>query len=320
MEQKIMNIAIAVNEKFVKYACVMLTSVFENHKDKEVQVFVLYGQVADEELQHFHNLGSKYNQKIHLVKMEKKWFPEELPHTEEWPLEVYYRLALTDILPKEIDRILYLDVDVIVKDSIWEFYNTDFQGKSLCVCPDMSALSGGMSYAQRELFNEYMKEKEFQYFNSGVLLMNIGKIRENVSLDYFICTALQVNIAVADQDLLNYVFHGDVLYLDENKYNLFAKLAYNAGYGYDWVKENTSIIHFAGRKPWQHEALHFNTEKFWWKYAKLTPFYTQLLEDIVLNEVESGFMNDTIEQLNREKMELSMTLEKCMDLLKRMGI
>jgi len=320
MEQKVMNIAIAVNEKFIKYACVMLTSVFENHRDRELQVFVLYGQAGEEELEHFRDLASRYNQTIHLVKMKKEWFPEELPHTKEWPLEVYYRLALPDILPEDIERILYLDVDVIVKDSIWDFYNTDFQGKSLCVCPDMSVLDGGLMQKQYDLFKEYMRQIDFKYFNAGILLMNIKKMRENVSLDFFVQMGLKLNIGAQDQDLLNYVFYKDVRYLEETKYNLFAKIAYNQGLGYDWVKENTSIIHFAGRKPWQHEALHFNTEKFWWQYAKLTPFYTQLLEDFVWNEVDSGFMNDTVEKLNREKLELSTALEKCMDLLKRIGM
>ena len=229
-EMKEMNIAIAVNEKFIPYACVMLTSVFENHPETKIQVFVLYGQAEDEVLENFARLAEKYHQTIHLVKIPREWFPAELPHTEEWPMEVYYRLALVNILPREIDRILYLDVDIIVKDSIWEFYTSDFGGNSLCACEDMSALGGGMSQEQRDLFREHIKREDFRYFNSGVLLMNIKKMRENVSLEYFIQTAMSINIAVADQDLLNYVFYGDVKYLDESRYNLFAKI-YKSIYG-----------------------------------------------------------------------------------------
>ena len=184
----------------------------------------------------------------------------------------------------------------------------------------VNVIGGGLMQKQYELFQEHMKQENFQYFNAGILLMNLDKMRENVNLEFFVQMGLKLNIGAQDQDLLNYVYHGDVRYLDEKKYNLFAKLAFNEGLDYDWVKENTSIIHFAGRKPWQHEALHFNTEKFWWQYAKLTPFYIQLLEDVVLNEVDSGFMNDTIEKLNQEKLELSMTLEKCMEILKKLGI
>lgn len=318
MEKQRMNIAVAVDEKFIRYACVMLTSVFENHLEKEVQVFVLYGQIAEAKLEPFKVLAETYGQTIHLMRIDPEWFPQELPHTEEWPMEVYYRLALVDILPKEIDRILYLDVDVIVKDSVWEFYSSDFQGKSLCVCQDMSALRGGMSRGQCELFSEHLGNPDFKYFNSGVLLMNLDKMRQNVSLDFFIQTGMSIQIAVADQDLLNYVFYGDVRYMEESRYNLFAKIAYNEGFGYDWVKENTSIIHFAGRKPWQHETLHYNTERYWWEYAGRTPYYTQLLEEMVLNEIDSAFMNDTIERLTQEKQELMAALQKCMDLLKRM--
>ena len=317
MAQNTMNIAVAVDEKFVKYSCVMLTSLFENHRDREIQVFVLYGQIDETQLKYFADLADRYEQKIQLIQMQREWFPEELPHTKEWPLEVYYRLALTDILPTEIDRVLYLDVDVIVKDSIWEFYSTDFQGKSLCACRDMSALDG-MAPAQYELFREHRKDPDFKYFNTGVLLMNLKKMRENVSLDFFIRTGLELNLVAVDQDLLNYVFHGDVQYFDEYRYDLFAKLAYNKGLGYDWVLQNTSIIHFAGRKPWHHETLHYDTEKFWWNYAKMTPFYAQFLEDVVLNDVESGFKNELINKMSREKQELSVALQKCVDLLKRL--
>ena len=57
------------------------------------------------------------------------------------------------------------------------------------------------------------RNPEFQYFNSGILLMNLVKMRENVTLDFFIQTAMQIHIAVADQDLLNYVFYNDVCFL-----------------------------------------------------------------------------------------------------------
>ncbi len=312
-----MNIAIAVDEKFVKYACVMLTSVFENHPEQEIQVFVLFGQISEKELENFKILEAKYHQKIHLINMKREWFPEKLPHTKEWPVEVYYRLALPDILPKELDRVLYLDVDIIVRDSIWDFYSSDFQGKSLCACQDMSALEG-MSSAQYELFKDYMTDPDFKYFNTGVLLMNLEKMRTITNLDFFIETGLKLNLVAPDQDLLNYVFYGDVRYFDEYRYDLFAKLAFNKGLGYDWVVQNTAIIHFAGRKPWHYETLHYDTEKFWWQYAGLTPFYMQFLEDVVLNEVESGFMNNLIDKMSSEKQELNVALQKCIDLLKRL--
>lgn len=314
-----MNIAIAVNDKFVKYACVMLTSLFESNIEHAIELYVLYSDISEEGRLCFQNLEKKYNRKIYMIKVNVERFPDELPHNEEWPMEVYYRLALVEVLPQEIDRILYLDVDIIVKESVLEFYNTDFAGKSLCACKDMSVRAQGISKEQYELFAECITNDDFEYFNSGVLLMNISKMRKNASLDFFIKKGLEVNIAVADQDLLNYIYYKDVKLVDEYKYDLFAKIAYNEGRTYEWVKNNVSIIHFAGRKPWHYNALHYEIERFWWEYAKLTPYYEYFLEEMVLGEVDSSCMDRLVRGLEKEKRELLDTLGKCMALLKRMG-
>lgn len=316
-----MNIAIAINEKYIPYAYVMLTSLFENNQEDRVCVYILHSVISDGAFGVFDELAQKYTQTIKYLRVDQNVFGDSLPHNHEWTMEIYYRLALPELLPAIVDRVLYLDVDIIVMGSLRELYNIDFKGKTLAACKDMGTLygSGSLSDKQAELFAPLMEDGTYHYFNSGVLLMNIAKMRrEEQTTDFFVRTGEMIADKInGDQDILNFVYHHDVLYADEERYNIFARTIYNMGRGYDWVKEHGVIVHFTGRKPWQHEAVRYNTEKIFWKYAEMTPYYVKLLEQVVMGEVESGFMEQIIRKMENEKMQLNDTLQKCMDVLAR---
>lgn len=96
-----------------------------------------------------------------------------------------------------------------------------------------------------------------------------------------------------DQDILNYVHWEKVGYIDYERYDLFARMAHNAGHTYVDVKENVAIIHYAGYKPWDADNCHFDIEQIWWDYAKLTPWYHELLE-MFLHEI---MWNRTLETI-----------------------
>ncbi len=88
------------------------------------------------------------------------------------------------------------------------------------------------------------------------------------------------------------MFHGRMIYIPSEKYNLFARLYYNSGYNYEKVKETgVSIIHYSGPKPWSGQNLRTDIEKFWWEYARLTPYYHEFLEELVEAEMNMGYEN-----------------------------
>lgn len=95
-------------------------------------------------------------------------------------------------------------------------------------------------------------------------------------------------------------------------------MSYNMGRGYVWVREHGAIVHYTGRKLWQHEAVRYDTEKLFWEYAKLTPYYTTLLEQIVMGELETGFIEQTICRMEQEKTQLQDALQKCMAVLNQL--
>lgn len=106
-------------------------------------------------------------------------FDTRLPRNSQWSIETYYRLMLMDILPDNIDRILYLDVDLIINGSVEEFYHVDFKGDEVIVADDSNGKRSRDTFGskQAEMFKD-MLDNGFRYFNAGVMLFNVQEIRK----------------------------------------------------------------------------------------------------------------------------------------------
>lgn len=316
---KRINIATALNSLYVKYAYVMLTSLFENQSDANIHIFILYSDLEQKDMECLQSLVYKYEMNIHYLLIDKKLFPTELPTTKDWSLEAYYRLMLLDILPADVDRILYLDVDMIINKSIEELYWSDFENYLFCVCRDMPT-SFPTSDVRDEIFKEYIGQG-FNYFNSGMMLWNIGKLRGLYHFKDYMDLAKKLNykMKAPDQDLLNAMHWNQVKYLDEYKYDLFAKIAYDFGIRYEDTKNETVIIHFAGMKPWHGGgSVHYEIEQLWWDYAKITPFYYELMEDFLHSSINDPYIYNTLSELFTVKNQLKNELAKSVSLCEKL--
>ena len=152
--------------------------------------------------------------------------------------------------------------------------------------------------------------------------MNVAGIREKYDLkDYLdIMKKIADYLQMPDQDLLNYVHQSEVKILDFEKYNLYAKVAYNHDVHYDEVKQAVTIIHFAGQKPWQGKYIHFDIEQLWWDYAKQTPFYYELMEEYLYDSINDPTVYNTMLQSVIDKQELKEELEKSMVLCQKLAV
>lgn len=328
-----MNLALAINEPYLRYAYVMLTSVFENHKEEAVSVFLLHGGIAEEKLHIYDELAERYGQSIRCLAITEELFPKTLPSTEKWPLEIYYRLALPFLLSEE--RILYLDADIIVNRSLKPLYETELSGALLSACPDIS--DGNLSELQNQLFHNLMQEADFHYYNSGVLLMDLAGIRREFTLEALIGQVFTLKdlLSAFDQDLINYVFHGRILPQDASVYNHFARIGYLRGIGYEEIMAgNTAIVHYSGPKPWSAVNLRTNVEKLWWDYAKKTPFYRELLEELLYAEMDAGYrstnefryqellltdVQNERDRLKKREQELLLVMEESRKLIEKLS-
>lgn len=314
----LMNVAVAVNRSYMKYLYVMLTSLLENNSDQEICIYVMSADLTEEQEAILQSLAEQYRQSIFFLHISEEMFSQELPVSNFITIESYFRLALPELLPKEQERVLYLDVDIIVNQPIGEFYHMDFEGKTFCACRDVGDITVE-NIKTSPLFADLRERPDFVYFNSGVLLMDLQKLRKETSFSHIMEQAMRVKeyLKFHDQDLLNYLYYGDVRLVDEERYNLFARTAYNAGYTCEQVKSRTAILHYAGPKPWRHEEVRYPLESFWWEYAKKTPYYVELLEDMVLTEINSGYMDQLYRNLQKENEELRQLLDRCVGLLQK---
>ncbi len=303
-----MNIAISINRKYVVVAYVMLTSLFENNKDEDVRVFVLNSELTDDDVESLSSLAGEYGNELESVHIDKEMFPDELPTSELWSIETYYRLMMTRLLSDEMDRILYLDVDMIVNGSLHDLYNIDFEGAHFVACEDADPT--GVNFPYRCInFGERIKAG-YIYFNAGVMLWNLMELRGKYDLEDYFRTAkeLEYKIDNVDQDLLNYVHYGHIKYVD-NRYNYYARLRANEGATYEDAKRDAVIVHFLSQKPWDANGYHFEAEKLWWDYARMTPYYYELLEMFL----EKTLTDRTIFLDNSKLFQSNLELKKGLD-------
>ena len=149
--------------------------------------------------------------------------------------------------------------------------------------------------------------------------MHLKKLRQCYTFSSFMeqAAALKDELVFHDQDLLNYLFWNDVKYMQAERYNLPVRTAYNAGFDETWAREHTAVWHYAGPKPWRHKEVRYPLERLWWDYAKKTPYYTELLEEMVLPEIDTGYMDGLFRQLKQENEQLKAVVDQCMKLLGR---
>lgn len=325
MDQKQrINVATSLNSKYMRYTYVMLTSLFENRcVQEDIHIYLLQKDLTDYDKEKLKNLVESYGGKLHLIQIDNDLFPKSCPVSDGWSLETYFRLALLDVLPQDVDKLLYLDVDIIINKSLSELYNTDFEGNMVCACPD--TMQWVFPDSRNKIFEKQI-EKGFTYFNAGVMLLNIKELRGKYGLkDYLnIAEKLEYRLEAPDQDLLNYIHWNEIKFIDSNKFNLFALLAYNHGINYEDVKQEVMIVHYPGPKLWSGKTVHFNIEQLWWDYAKKIPFYSEFMEEFMEQILHDSTIYDTMQKLmNDKKMlkeELDKSVEICQKLVKMIGL
>ena len=255
-----MNILTCTDSKFVIPTGVMFYSVCKNNVGEELNFYLIVdGSVTEKQKQSIENEIKKFEKTtIHFFKIDIKEIEKYLvvvaPH---FPKSIYYRLLLADILPRDLDKILYLDGDIIVRHSLKDLWNTDISNYSLGAVVNQT---NGKNFWERL---KYPKEKG--YFNSGVLLVNIKYWRNNHLTDRFI-DYLKNNSDILvnpDQDVLNYVLQDSKLLLPE-RYNiqeLFYCIDREIVNCEDTMEieqslSDPTILHYTGDKPWVYYCEH----------------------------------------------------------------
>lgn len=253
-----MEIVACFDHGFVMPTGVMMHSVCKNNKDVEVNFhFFVDKSVSEEDRNDLLDIISGFKEKtITFYTMDSSLF-EEYPSGPKRILgkSAYYRMSVAEILPKTIHKVLYLDGDVIVRQSLLPLWDTDLSGFAVAAVFEKA-------YQMFSGYGDYFKRLEYPpelgYFNSGVMLINldfwrrngIGKQLKNYVHDH------PEKIKLVDQDVLNYVLRDSKLELP-TKCNLQSSMLYAENFDMavseDVVRvavEAPMIVHFICEKPW----------------------------------------------------------------------
>lgn len=320
-----MNIATSLNKKYIDYTIVMLTSLCVNNP-VHIDAYVMHSELTDDDFTYMREMLSLYDISLFPLCVDEKLFDARLPRNEMWSIETYYRLLLLDLLPVCVDRLFYLDVDLIINKSLEEFYDVSFEEDEIIACVDACGLPWPQrTEKQKEMFAP-MIEQGYQYFNAGVMLLNIDRMRGLYDFAVYQRAIEEWNyeMSAPDQDILNYVHWKNVGYVNFEEFDLFARAAHNKGVTYADVKNYVTIIHYAGDKPWNNSSVHFDIEWLWWDYARLTPCYHKLIDefmiDVFQNENIEMYIQGLIDSQKRlagQIQELNEVNQKLISILKR---
>lgn len=252
-----MNILVTIDKNYMNPLVTMLYSLFFNNKGRNFDIYIMHSDLEDEDIENLNKFCKNYNSRAISVKIGENAF-SEAPTLLHYTKEMYFRLLAYKVLPENLDRILYLDPDILVINDVERLYNMDFEGSSY-----IAAYHDKFSIDNINKLRFLQYEIEY-YFNSGVLLMNLEKLRkiDKEKEIYDFIEKYGKMLVMPDQDVLNALYARDILPVDDKIYNYDAR--FYAYYKYksskefdmDHVMENTVVLHFCGgKKPWHDDYI-----------------------------------------------------------------
>ena len=269
-----MNILLSTDNNYVMPTGVLMHSIGENNGSDVSYHIMTNTEFSCENRASLKRVAEKYGNKISFYTITEE-MTRALPfgradQPKHVSIATYYRLFITEILPSDVHKIIYLDGDMIVRHNLQDLWDTDLAGVAVGVVHDMDE--------DKHCHNGHLPYDmiTYGYFNAGMLLINLDYWRNHNSLETFISTLEKYSdkIIFHDQDVLNIVFHNKRIFLP-------LTFNYQSGFLYkqreqgfyktiekeiNQYKKNPSIVHYcAPDKPWKLECFHTYC-KDWRKY------------------------------------------------------
>lgn len=250
------NVCISCDDNYAQYAGVAAASILTNAKDdSELCFYILDGGISDDNKEKLLLLKSIKPCEINFVKIDESLFEDykQIKTHAYLSLASYYRLKISTLLP-QIDKIIYIDCDVVI--------NKDLSGLFETLIDDSVA-------AGVKDINFRMLRKNPTYVNSGVLLMDLKKIKEqNIEKEFLEYTRKNIDtIKLGDQEIINAVLKGKIKILPD-KWNVQSSNFTNRSI----YTNDPWIIHYVGKqKPWKFGNWNYYNE-YYYRYLKLTPW------------------------------------------------
>ena len=266
--KNVVPIFYAADENYIPYLAVALASLKKKYaKTNEYRIHVLYAGELNGAAKKVKAMEED-NFKIVFVDVG-----ERIRHIRDFTFcrdyytnAIYYRLFIPDLFP-QYKKALYMDCDTVALTDVAELYETDIGENLVGAVADQAV-------AEVPAFRVYVKNAldiEYErYFNSGVIVMNLSKLREIGFYEKF-CSILRSYpfIIAPDQDVLNLICKDKVYYFptEWNSMPIGKK------------KREAKLVHYnLTMKPWHYKNILYG--EYFWESAKETKFYEQLQKQL----------------------------------------
>lgn len=292
-----MNVIYSSDDNYARHVGIAITSLYEHNRDMpQLTVYLIDDNISPENHQRLDAIAQKYCRQIHYIPFGPHKTRLTLNNKWELPISAYARLFVAEMVPETVDRILYLDCDTVICDSLQELWETDMEGKTIAAIEDVATC----------IFQSETDSPEpYRYICSGVILIDLKKWRtidaQKQMLDYL--DGRKGVVRHHDQTILNGVFWNDCFILHPrydaltptflmSYENLKAYFKiWDRYYSKQEIREsvkNPAIIHYTSSnigRPWENSA-HPKAkvyQKYWrasaWKdapWGTFTPTYDKV--------------------------------------------
>lgn len=271
----IYNIVCIADEAYAQHTAVMLTSLFSTNPDKTFRVFLMTYIMSSETKKRLEEVMKKRHGELHILEDDYADSGINALKAETtnkaWNPIMYLKLLIPQKLPTDVERFLFLDVDMVINHDIDELYRTDLQGNIVAACDDYK-------FQAAHRLRLGLKDDEL-YVNSGVMVIDLKAWREKEKqcpmIDFL---ASYRNVLNNDQDGFAIYFRGQIMLLP-NRWNVTTfyfeqepRIMPQYLPEVDELRWNPYIIHFCEPiKPWYRDCKH-PYRNLYRKYLMMTPW------------------------------------------------
>ncbi len=278
LKTNVIPVFFASNEKYAPYVAVSMASILYN-TNSFINFYIIDGGITNSTKKLIELLNKKFdNFSIEFIKIDTdKFFSDFADNKIYGSLDIYSRF-LIPILKPSLNKVIYLDADTIVIDDINKLYSENIDNYYIGAVDETTSASCP---------KEMDISPSHRYFNSGVLLINSKKWREENIINKLFELGKKYSkyLAYPDQDILNKAFENNYKILD-NKYNA------SDGTKKSNEDQNVVVRHFIGIKPdnlidkYYYDINYKNINEFWF-YAEMTPFHEGLQNYFIASKIDN---------------------------------
>lgn len=266
--------------KYSKFVGTSMLSLLENTKS-EVTIHLIHDSTLSvENRSRFIEIVDRFNQQIIFYNVDDlaadsiRYAETKLPETKNFrgTIAAMYRLLIPDLLPNEFEKIIYLDADTIINLDIAKLWNIDLKNFPIAATPHFFAFPD-LGIIQNSIQIDSDKIDPHDYFNSGVLIFDLNKIKKlfntkgkllNSCVDILLKNPRNNSL---DQDALNILFKNNFFKLPSKFNRLVSWINLTSDY-----KNIHGIYHYVGNTLDANFQL--PTNRIWFEYFFKTPFAT----------------------------------------------